>query len=131
MNKGFTLVEVLVSAGLLAVIALGVGTNIITTFMVHKTVLVNEALNDLATEKIETYSSVNPLEMDDSNYDDSEPDGGNTLTVGYLSNNITFSRSTDVVVNADDSRSIIVNVTCLHPLFSGKSVTKTTTFMRW
>ena len=69
--------------------------------------------------------------MDNNNYDDTEPDSGETLTVSYLSDNITFSRVTDVVVNADSSRSITVTASCLHPLFTNKSETKTTTFMRW
>lgn len=125
-EHAFGLVELLFSIGLIAIIALGVGANIVTTFRSHKSVLVSEALGDLAVERIERYSSINPLEMDNSSHDDNE----NNLKVPYIST-IEFTRVTDITVNADSSRSVSVTVTCNHPSYTNKTLTLETTFIRW
>lgn len=125
-QAGFGMIEVLVSLTIFSIVALGFTKNLMTTMAQHKYVLVNEAMHDLAIERIEIYSSINPLEMDSASHDETE----NTASVEYLSN-MTFTRVTDVTENADGSREIDVTVSPNHARYSSKSVNLSTTFIRW
>ena len=125
-EKGVGLIEILFSLWLIAIMSLGLGSNIVSTFRTHKSVLISEAVNDLAIERVEVYSSINPLEMTQASHGDSE----NSLTVPYIKN-MTFTRTTTITVNADTSRTINVVVTCNHAGFANKTTTLETTFIRW
>lgn len=124
-QAGITLIEIIVSISILAIIALALESNILTTVRNHKTIQVISALNNLAIGKLEEYGAVNPQDMDSSSHDSTETG----LTVSYLSG-FTFTRVTDVTQNADDTRTVIVTVTSNHPAYV-RSVTLDTVYVRW
>lgn len=118
--------EVMVSISILAIMSLGLGRSIVTALTNHKTVQVNSALNLLGVERLEEYAAINPQSMDNDSHDDTETG----LTLSYLSNEITFTRVTNVTVGADASRTVDVTVTCSHPKFP-KSLSFQAVYSRW
>lgn len=124
MKAGFSLIEVLVSISILSIVALGIGAGMIVGLKTYKKAQVNAALRTLAKEQLETMAGINPQEIDDT-YDDNETG----LTVSSISN-MTFSRETDVTVNADNSRTVVVTVASEHSGFT-KQLLMQSTFTRW
>ena len=98
--RGVSLLEVLVSIGILSLITLNITYSSITNLRVFKRTLRNTIAASLAAQQIELYASLDPQVLDDT-YDDQE-----TIYV----QNIPFIRTTNVTVNSDQSRTVFVRV---------------------
>ena len=109
-EQGFGLLEILVSMSLLAVVGLSLASSMYTAIRTQKKTLYADVAYNLAVNKVELYAAINTADLDDT-YDDNETG----LTLSTLPD-ITFDRVTDVTVNADNSRTVDITVTCNHPL---------------
>ena len=112
-QTGMSLMSVLVAMVILSVVSLALSKNTIASLHIIKLTEVNYAASNLAVSKVEELAARNPIDLDDS-FDDTE----NAVTTADL--DITFTRVTDVTVNADDTRIVHVTVT------SNSSVVNTT-----
>lgn len=101
-EKGFSLIEVLVGFSILSVVALNITYSSILSYKITKRNIRNSIASQLAHERMEDLAAVSPANLGDT-YDETESD----LEV----ENISFTRVTEVTVNADNSRSVTVTVT--------------------
>lgn len=118
-EKGFTLIETLVAVALIAITMLALGQSVATADRSMKRGYRNSTALELAVQKLEQLGAVDPSTL-------SAASGGTeTLT----SNGISFTRVTTVTVNADNSRSVTVQVT--GTLGKGGNATLSNTFSEW
>lgn len=113
-EKGISLLEVLATISLLAMVALGTTANTIFAFQTNKRTQISNFAHNLAMAKIEEFAGIDVSTLDDS--DDSVE--SNILVAGLT---LSFTRTTNVTVNADNSRSVAVTVRCNDPKFTGTS----------
>ena len=121
---GGTLVEVLATVTILAFAAGTVGTSVITSLRIYKKSQVSAGAHTLGIQKIEQLSIVNRNALDDS-YDESE----SNLVISTV-DNLTFTRTVDVTVNSDNSKTVDV-VVVSNNLNLPVSATYSTTFSVW
>ncbi len=118
-ESGFGLLEVLVAMVLASLITVGIALNMATALKVGKLTEAHFAASTLANSHIEELAAVDALDLDAS-YNETD------TQVTFPGLNINFNRSTQVVVNADNSRTITVSVTSTHagiPTFARFSTT--------
>jgi len=106
-QAGITLIEVLVSMVLLAVFGLAITMTTVRAFQYTKYTEVSHAASTMAISKLEEISS---LDTADLNVGLNGTEAG--LTWASL-NNFTFNRTTTLVINGDNSRTVTVNVISL------------------
>lgn len=106
--------EVMVSIVLLAIVGLANTGSLITGLQANKRTEVTNHLHNLAISKIEEFAGIDVIQIDAS---DSTTEN-NLTTAGT---NLTFTRITNVVVNADGSRTVSVTVTCNSDRFNGQA----------
>ena len=116
----FSMLEILVSISLLAVVGLAVATSTIRAYVFLKQSMRSSLASQLALDKIEMLATVNPSTLTTAN-------GGTEPSL--LQDGVTFSRITTITVNADGSRTASVVVTSLTR--TGGRATFTTTFPQW
>lgn len=104
---GFTILSVLVAVVLLAVVSLALSRNTMSSLRIMRLTEVNNAASNLAVSKIEEIAA-----NDAANIDASLSDVENPLA--YPGMSVTFTRTTNVVVNADNTRTISVQVASNH-----------------
>lgn len=102
-NRGFTLVEVLVSVTLLSIMGLAVANTASYSLRAHKYAEVANVAKNLAVSKAEELSGVRIDLLTDA-YDGTET---NLAVTGHT---MLFTRVTNVTVNSDGSRTIDVTV---------------------
>lgn len=122
-EEGFSIIEVVVSIMIIASMSLGILSNILMALHSDKLVEVNQAAYNLALSKVEQFAAIKPSQLDAS--DDQSETG-----VAVSGMNITFARSAQVTVNADNSRTIQVDVSSERSNLA-TSVSYTTTFAVW
>ena len=122
-EEGVTLIEVLVSLTLVAIAASGVYSGISTSLKVTKMTEVHYLASTIAISRIEELSSIDVTDLDNS-YNETD------TNVSWTGVNLTFLRDTTVVTNADDSRTITVNVTTDNDALPA-NVSFSTTFALW
>lgn len=122
-EAGFSLIEVLVSISIFAIASLGSYLSITTGLNVAKHTEVHYAASSLASSKLEEIAS-----RDINSVDSSLNEVTHNVTWAGL--DLTFTRTTVVTVNADDSRTVSVTVSCDHPKFA-LSRTFSTLLTRW
>ncbi|MDD2942497.1 MAG: prepilin-type N-terminal cleavage/methylation domain-containing protein [bacterium] len=123
-ESGFSLVEVMASFLVIAVISMAIMKNTVTALSSAKLAEVNHAASSLAISKMEELSSVDTRVLDASY-------NGVELAVAWPDlNGITFERSTTVTVAADESRKVEVIVTSNSAKLP-TSVMFDTTFVPW
>ena len=119
-NGGFSLIEVLVAMALLSVVMLSLSYNVIVSYRLMKRNERNSIAQQLAFEKMEQLAAVRPLSLSSAN----------DLTETKVRSNISFTRTTTVLVNTDTSRTVTVSVNNnVHSL--GGSASVTNTFVSW
>ena len=101
---GVSMLEILVIIILLTITAAGITTGVRTSLMTTKLTEYNHIASSLAVSKMEELASVNVSFLDNSY-------NANETAVTWPGSNETFTRVTSVVVNADDSRTLTVQVT--------------------
>lgn len=119
--SGFALVEVLVAIALLAITALSVARS---TIIAYNTMARNEyraAAVQLAKEKLEELAAQSPVTLNDAQ---------DQLETNVTFGKMKFSRTTNVTVNNDNSRTISVTVTGLNSQLGG-TVTLQDSFALW
>ena len=102
-EEGFTILSVLVAVVLLAIISLALSRNTMSSLKIMRLTEVNNAASNLAVSKIEEIAANDAADIDNS-LDQTEG------SVPYPGMDITFTRTTDVTVNADETRTINVQV---------------------
>ncbi|WKZ56850.1 MAG: prepilin-type N-terminal cleavage/methylation domain-containing protein [Bdellovibrionota bacterium] len=98
---GFSIIECMVALTVLAIGALGVARSISNTLSVSKRTMRHSIAMQLASERLEELAAVDPQSLDETD---------NSAEADMLVDNITFSRTTTVVVNDDQSRTVTVTV---------------------
>lgn len=115
--------SILVTLSVAGIIALALAVNTISSLATMKQTEVNYAASNLALSKIELLTTREVSDID-SSLDEVE----SNLTVTNLG--IEFTRTTTVTVNADDTRTISVNVQSNHEKIP-TSATFTTSLSLW
>ena len=103
-EKGFSIIEILVSLLIAGVMSMGIVRSVSTALKTSKITEYNHIANSLAATKIEELATI-PVPDLDSSYNATE------TNVAWPNFNGNFTRQTTVVVNADESRLITVRVT--------------------
>jgi|GEM_PF-2595180 len=107
-ESGLSLMEILVAIVLLGIMASAGISNLIVALRTAKYTEVNFAANSLAISKVEEISAIDVSALNAS-YNETEPD------VPWSDLNLTFTRTTTISVNDDDSRTIDVSVVSNSP----------------
>lgn len=119
-EKGFSLVELLISIFLIAIMSMSVLKNTVSALRASKLTELHHAASTLASARIEELASERVSDLDGS-FDETDT----VLSWGTV--DLDFLRDTTVVVNADESRDVTVTVTVDSTLFP-TSVTFETTY---
>jgi prepilin-type N-terminal cleavage/methylation domain-containing protein len=122
-EHGISLIEVLVAIVLIGIMSIGIAANSISAFQIMKKTEMNNAASNLALSKIEELSAIRVNDLN-STYNIVE----NNIKSGDFK--ATFKRTTTVVVNSDNSRSITVKVESNSAKLP-TAVTFKTTFSMW
>ena len=122
-ESGITLMEVLVAIVLLAIMASAGISNLIVALKTAKYTEVNFAANSLAISKVEEISAIDVGNLN-SSYNEIEPD------VTWPDLTLTFTRTTTIHMNGDDSRTVDVSVVSNSPDVA-TNVTFSTTLALW
>ena len=120
---GISLIEVLVALVLIGLMSVGISANSISSFQIMKKTEINNAASNLALSKVEQLSAIRVSDLD-SSYDAVE------TNLGVTGMNATFTRTTTITVNADQSRTVEVKVES-NSFKLGTSIVFTTTFSMW
>ena len=123
MERGTTLIEVLVSLLIIAIMSLGVMKNSVVAMRASKLTELNHAASSLAISKIEELAAIDTQNLD-ATFSATETD------VAWGGVETTFTRVTSVVVNANDSRDVSVTVSSNSSLLP-TTVAFETTFVPW
>lgn len=122
-EAAFALMEVLVSIVLASLAATGIAYSLGTALKVEKLTEVHLAASTLAASKIEQLSSIDPMDLDASDNSVENP-----VTSPGL--NISFTRTSTITVNGDDSRTLNVVVSSNSDIVPS-TVDFETTFALW
>lgn len=106
-EAGMTILSVLVAVVILAVVSLALSRNTMASLRIMRLTEINNAASNLAVSKIEELAARDASDID-SSLSEAE------TSVNYPGMNVTFSRTTTVVVNADNTRTINVEVRSNH-----------------
>lgn len=120
-QKGFLLIEVLVAVLLLSIASLSI---LQSTLMSYKTVIRNQRnslAQQIALEKMEELAAENPANLGD---------GFDATEAELVYDSVPFTRVTDVTVNADNSRSVVVTVLANETSLGG-TATLSNNFALW
>ena len=122
-ESGFTLIEVLVSMLILSVMSLGVAMNTLGALRTAKFTEINHAASTLAISKMEEFAAMNVSALS-SSLDATE------TAVTWSDFQTTFTRTSIITENADDSRTVNVTVSSNNPKLA-TTVEFETTFVDW
>lgn len=122
-QSGFGLVEALVAMVLLAIVSISLQLGFTTSLAVAKMTEVHNAASSIAAGRIESIAALDPANITTS-FNESN------TAVTWPGLELSFQRSTTVVVNADNSRTVTVQVASVSENLPA-SVEFTTTFAVW
>ena len=117
---GFTIIEILAAASMFALLGMGMVRGMLTMYEMRGRNYHNSLASQLAIEGIEDFQSQDPAVLTSAN----------NSTTNVDRNGITFQREVSIVVEADSSRTITVEVTCPACRFEG-SADVTNNFPLW
>lgn len=120
-EQGFGIIEVLFSMAILGILSLALVESTAFSFRVSKKMYRDSLATKLAASKLEEYSLYDP-----SSYDES--DSGQEIVMAAP--NVNLMVDTTIVVNADLSRTVSVQVTPPSGVLGGTSSMQTTFFLR-
>lgn len=118
---GFGIIECLIAVTILAIVALGATYNTMYSISNSKRAMRSQVALELAESRMEGLAATDPSTLDSTD---------NSSETGLHSMNVSFSRQTTVVVNADGSRTVTVVVSPTNSSLVG-SHTLTSTFLLW
>lgn len=119
-EEGFSLIDVLVAVCLLAIMGISLAYSNVNTIQTVSRTERNAIALRLATEKLEQMSAIDPINISDIN--------DSTESITWLGS--PYTRVTDVTVNADGSRTILVTVTGGNTILGGSAEVEGT-FQIW
>lgn len=119
-ERGFSIVEVLVSISILAVVGLSIASSTINSYVFLKRSFRSSLASQLALDKLELLATVNPDTLTTAN---------NSTETNLKRDSVTFTRTTTITVNADNSRTVSVSVSSTSG--SGGKASFTTTLPQW
>jgi Tfp pilus assembly protein PilV len=102
-EEGFSLIEVLVAMIFAGIVSISITSSVLLALRTEKNTEVHFAASVLASDKMEQLLSIDALNLDAS-YNE------NDTNVQWADMNFNFLRTTNVVVNADDSRTVTVQI---------------------
>lgn len=116
------MIELLVSISIIAVTGLAMSMSVIQSFRTAKFIEINHIANTLALGKIEEFAAKDTVDITAALNSD-EP------AITWPDFGITFRRVSNVVVNADNSRTVTVTVSSNY--HQATTVSLVTTFAMW
>lgn len=119
---GVTLIESLVAISIAGIASLGLMNSFVTSLRVAKLTEVNYAASTLAASKMEELAAIDVSVLSAAN------NATETLTEDGL--NVSFTRTAAITVNADQSRTISVQVTSNSTMLPA-NVSVSTTLSAW
>ena len=122
-DKGFSLLEVMVSICYIALMGFTILTASVTSVKFQKLSEIGNAAMNMAMSKAEELSGVALTSLDDS-YDETESD------ISTDDHNILFQRVTNITVNADGSRTVEITVSSSSK-YLPNPIVYNTTFALW
>jgi len=122
-EAGFGLMEILVAISLMALVSLGIAANTMAALRIVKKTEVNYLASNLALSKIEELAAYEAADLD-ATFD------GHETSLAMSGTSITFSRTTTIIINADNSRTVTVVVASESPVVP-TSVDFSTTYALW
>ncbi|MCO6430874.1 MAG: hypothetical protein J5J00_08430 [Deltaproteobacteria bacterium] len=108
---GLSIIEVLVAMVLLGLVGLATAGSTISGLQANKRTEVTNFLHNIAISKIEEFAGMDVAQIDDG-------DDATETSVTTAGTNLTFTRVTEVTVKADQSRDVMVTVSCNDPRFT-------------
>ncbi len=121
-QMGFSMIELLVAVALLGLSGLAISRSVIQGFRILKFSEVNFIANSLAMAKMEEFAAKDTIEITAA-LNAVEP------AVTYPDLGLTFTRTSTIVENLDETRTVTVNVRTNQPPVT--SVEFTSTFVLW
>lgn len=121
-QEGYTLIELLVGMLLIAIISMAVMRNTTGALWASKLTEVNHIASSLAISKAEELAAQEAQNI--------AATATTETNLTHAGSNITFTRTTTVTVNADNSRDIVIVVSSENPNVP-TTVTFQTTFVPW
>lgn len=103
-ESGLSMIEILVSLALGAIFSVAISMSTATSLRISTHTEAHHAASRLASDKLEQIASIDSLDID-ATLNQTE------AAVTYPGLGITFTRTTTVTTNADNSRTISVDVT--------------------
>lgn len=100
-QAGFSVLEVLLAIGFLAIVATGVAANTVLSYQLTKRAIRAEIASELARSRFEELVATDPATLNE---------GNNQNESGIVAGGVSFSRQTIVTVNSDGSRRLQVSV---------------------
>lgn len=122
-ERGITMMEVLVGLLLMGIIGMMFASSFTTGLRVATITAANHAASCLATSRMEELAAVDTLDLD-SSYNE------NAVSVSWPDISFPFARTTQVITNADNSRTITVSVSSTNSAVP-TSVSFSTTLAMW
>jgi len=122
-QSGITVIEAVVSIVVLSIVAVAITSNLFVALRTAKTTEVNHAVSTLASSKMEELSAISAIDLNPSF-------SGVEANVTWPDLNFTFTRTTVVTINSDQSRSATVTVSSNHPSLKS-TVSFKTNFALW
>ena len=122
-EAGLSLMEVMVVVFTMSLISLAVTNSALVSFRANYFVRLKSAADTLALSKMEFYAAQDPHSLDAS---DNGTETGVSSPISSL-NNVSFSRTTAITVNPDESRTVTVSVATEDPDRPSPRVTTTVT----
>ena len=120
-EAGFSILEVLAAIVLLSIVGLNVTYGTIISLRMLKRSMRTSLATELAAQRMEELAALDPSTLNDS-YD--------LVETGLISDNVSFSRTTEVTVNSDKSVTVDISVVGEHSTLGGRAALSNT-FAYW
>lgn len=123
-EKGFGIIELLMGILLAAIMGAAVASNLSTSLKSGISFELNYAAVSLANSKMELLAATSASSLDSS-------DNSTETNLTYPNIQSTFTRTTSIVVNSDQSRTVTVTVATSAGSALPTSVTEVSTYSIW
>ena len=117
------MLEIIAAMALFGLVALGITSNTMYALQINKMTEVSNTIQNLAMSKIEEFAGVNAATLDDGN-------DATETNVAVPGSKLTYTRITNITVNADNTRTVEVTVSCNNPRYKSTK-TYRATFAVW
>ena len=113
LEAGVTVIEAVVSIVILSIVGIAITGNLFVALRTAKTTEINHIASSLAASKLEELSAIDPIDLGPA-FSEVEEE------VVWPDLNMSFTRETEVTINADSSRTAKVIVMSNHSALKSK-----------